>query len=244
MTSARPPAETDPDSDIEAARLAEIMKAFGNPLRIEILRQLKWPRTLGEIRVQPARRGGGRSDRLVNRVTVKHHLDQLLAIGAVQIRRLERGGGQPVDHYVVDQRHLFVLGEELHKMARIRPQADVLDGTAPTDARPPEVDAPGAKLVLVNGTYEGAVFPLRAGRDAWGVGRRRDAAVCLDYDPYVSLDHALVVRTADGFGVEDVPRARNRTQVNWRPLPPGGAAPLRRGDVVGVGRSLLLFLDA
>lgn len=232
------------DAGIDAERLAEIMRAFANPLRIEILRQLKWPRTLGEIHVRPTRRGGGRSDRLVNRVTVKHHLDQLLAVGAVQVRRMERGG-HLVDHYVVQQRQLFVLGEEMHKMARIRPQApDILDGTAPADARPPDVAAPGPKLVLVNGTYEGTVFPLEVARRAWAIGRRREAPVCLDYDPYVSLEHARVVRAGAGFRVEDVASARNRTRVNWRALPAGDGADLRCGDVIGVGRSLLLFLDA
>lgn len=232
-----------PDDPLDAEKLAAVMKAFGNPLRIEILRQLKWPKTLGEIRVQPTRRGGGRSDRSVNRVTVKHHLAQLMSIGAVQVRRLPRGD-QTMDHYLVDHRQLFVLGEELHKMARIRPQADLVEGTVPAPQGPPDVATPGAKLVLVNGTYEGRVFPLADGRQDWLVGRRREAAVCLDHDPFVSLEHARLTREGRRFRVADVASARNRTQVNWRPLPAGGSQDLQRGDVVAVGRSLLLFLDA
>ncbi len=225
--------------------MAVIMRAFANPVRIEILLQLKVPRVLGEIRVTPNRKGGGRSDRFINRVTVKHHLDYLISIGAVQTRRLLRGS-QYVDHYIVNHRQLFTLGEELHQMARIRPQSsEAVDGTVPIAPAQPNLAMPGAKLVLVNGTYEGAVFLLgpRPSQTSWSVGRRRSSTVCLDYDPYVSLEHAEIRAVADCFSVHDVPTARNRTRINWNPLDQGASCPLKGGDLIGVGRSLLLFLN-
>lgn len=69
-------------------------------------------------------------------------------------------------------------------------------------------------------------------------------AVCLDYDPYVSLENAAVARAGDGFDVSDLPQSKNGTAVNWEVLPKGGRRELRPGDLIGVGRSLLLFLSA
>lgn len=39
----------------------------------------------------------------------------------------------------------------------------------------------------------------------------------------------------------DLPGNRNGTLLNWKPLARGGVAELKAGDVVGVGRSLLVF---
>ncbi|HLF17204.1 MAG TPA: FHA domain-containing protein [Candidatus Thermoplasmatota archaeon] len=231
--------------EVEPHRLAEIMRVFANPVRIEILRQLRSPRTLAEIRVHPHRQGGGRSDRTVNVATVRHHLKKLIAIGAVQSRRVLRDG-EYLDHYCVNHRQLFALTEELRSMGRIRPQGlGVLDGTVPADAKAPQDARPGPRLIIVNGTYEGKVYRLGDAPQhvpSWTIGRHPESGVCLDYDPYVSLAQAEIRRHGAEFHVHDLPSARNRTQVNWEPLPAGGSRSLAPGDVLGVGRSLLLFL--
>jgi len=63
----------------------------------------------------------------------------------------------------------------------------------------------------------------------------------LAYDPYVSHRHAEVVRRADEHRLIDLRTARNGTYLNWRRMPPGGDSVLQPGDIVGVGRSLLVF---
>lgn len=227
---------------IESEHLADVMKALANPVRIDLLKALRQAKTLGEIRLRPRR--GGSSDgleRIMSRVTVKQHLDQLMAIGVVQTRSIVRDG-RPLDHYIVDHRQLFALTEELRQMARLRPQGEMLDGTQPAPAANPMAQ-PGAKLALVNGTYEGRVFPLPAvGRSSrWSIGRRANSSVCLDYDPYVSLQNSEVVCTGGVYTIVDLPQSRNGTMVNWVTLPKGVPQRLESGDVIGVGRSTMVF---
>jgi DNA-binding transcriptional ArsR family regulator len=232
-----PPAEaSDPQ------RVARMLKALASPVRIELLRLLTAPRTLAEIRLRPGRRDQGRAGRAMSSVTVRQHLGHLLEIGAIQVVPLTRDGRRR-NHFLVHHRQLFALTEELRQLARIRPDVDLLlDGTQPGPAPPPP--QPGARLTLVNGAREGQVFPLRAPRQGWLVGRRPDAEILLDYDPYVSLENTRVLRTADGFEVVDLPGSRNGTTLNWAPLPKGRPQALATGDVVGVGRSTLVFRSA
>jgi predicted component of type VI protein secretion system len=91
---------------------------------------------------------------------------------------------------------------------------------------------------------EGRFFALepRPGR-AWRIGRRAGSEVCLDYDGYLSQLNSRIRFAAGRFVVEDVAGNRNGTRVNWAPLPPGGERTLSAGDLVGVGRSLLLFRE-
>jgi pSer/pThr/pTyr-binding forkhead associated (FHA) protein len=101
--------------------------------------------------------------------------------------------------------------------------------------------------VLVHGVHEGHVFPLRAppaaGGRGWIVGRAKDAAVSLDYDPYVSIENSEILRVGRQFRILDLRTSKNGTLLNWKRLPVGGESPLRTGDVIGVGRSLLLFRE-
>ncbi|HLE47820.1 MAG TPA: FHA domain-containing protein, partial [Candidatus Thermoplasmatota archaeon] len=102
----------------------------------------------------------------------------------------------------------------------------------------------GPRLVLVHGLYEGksyALDPRLAPEGEWRIGRRRGIAVSLDYDPYISLENSVVRRTGDKLTIEDLPGSKNGTSVNWEPLAKGRAHVLKPVDVIGVGRSLLVF---
>ncbi|MGA3218248.1 MAG: FHA domain-containing protein [Acidimicrobiales bacterium] len=68
------------------------------------------------------------------------------------------------------------------------------------------------------------------------IGRAPGCAVALPSDTFVSQLHARVFRRGDDYWVEDL-GSTNGTLVNGRKL--DGAVPLRRGDRVQVGRSVL-----
>jgi hypothetical protein len=232
-----PPAEGS-----DRQRVARMLKALASPVRLELLKVLTSPRTLAEIRLAPARRDQGRPGRPMNSVTVRQHLGYLLEIGAIQVVSLTRDGKRR-NHFLVNHRQLFALTEELRQLARIRPETDLLlDGTQPGPSLPPPRQ-PGATLTLVNGVREGQVFALKGptGGRGWVIGRQSDADILLDYDPYVSLENTRVFQAGARFKVMDLPGSRNGTTLNWSPLPKGHLHPLATGDVVGVGRSTLVF---
>lgn len=226
----------------DAARLAAMMKALASPVRLELLQSLRAPRMLGEIRLQPRRRDGSGPGRTMNRVSVRGHLDSLLAIGAVREVSVQRDG-RLAKHFVLDYGQLFALTEELRQLARLQPEGGVLDGTmlGPPTGPPPLSERP--HLVLANGLREGEAFPLRSTlrRQEWLVGRSPDADVCLEYDPYASMENSQVVLEGGRFSLVDLPSSRNGTTLNWEPLERGQPRPLSNGDVVGVGRSVLVF---
>ncbi len=80
---------------------------------------------------------------------------------------------------------------------------------------------------------------LGSGR-GWAVGRKPGLPVSLEYDPYVSLVNSEVLPVGDRYLLADLGSSKNGTWLNWRPV---GAepVPLTQGDVIGVGRSLLVF---
>lgn len=227
-------------------QVAEILQALANPVRMQLLRILKTPHALGEIRLAPRRKeSGGTPARLMSRVTVRQHLDKLLAVGAVKALDTTRDGRRTT-LYQLNHRQLFALNEELKELARMRAPLEILDGTQPAPAAPmPRQEHPAAPaLVAMNGVHEGRIWPLDSSKKAWTIGRRRQADICLDYDPYLSQENSEIRLDGRRLVVHDLPGNRNGTRVNWLPLPAGGSSPLRAGDVVGVGRSLLLVRDA
>lgn len=225
----------------ETPSVADIMKALGNPVRMQMLSILRSPRTLGEIEVAPMRQDeAGSPGRSMSRVSVRQHLEQLIAIGAVKQVAGVRDG-RSVALYQVNHRQLFALTEELRELGRLRPDQDLIaDGTAAGPASPPPARH-GARLVLMNGAFEGKTFPLGNGAQVWTIGRARTATVCLDYDPYLSLQNSELRFARGTFTLHDVPGNRNGTRLNWEELPKGGSRALASGDVIGVGRSQLLF---
>lgn len=230
-------------SAVEYDKLSQYLKALSNPNRLEILEKLRFPKVSSEIRLTPKRREDALSaQRTISRQAVEEHLEVLEAIGVVT-RRTGQRGGRAVDEYVMNHQHLFAVIEELRKLTALRANSlEDAGATLDTEAQAAGRWEAGPKLVLVSGPWEGKVVPL-AGDGTWVLGRRRGAAVALDYDPFVSQENTQVVRDKDGWFVVDLAGSKNGTHLNFAPLPKGERQPLRHGDVVGVGRTLLVFRE-
>lgn len=227
------PAQADPAT----AAFSGALQALGTPARVYLLRELRTPKTVTEIDL---RLPGGRP---LARQTVKQHLDRLADIGMVVAREAERAHGRAVE-YVVNHQAIFSLGEDVRALARLRP-TEAPPGLTQVAPRPSEaVRRSGPHLLLVKGLDEGQVFdlgpPARAGAE-WVIGRKRGLPVSLDFDAFVSAENTRIAWDGKRHLVEDLPHSRNGTLLNYRPLEKGRPHPLERGDVIGVGRSALVF---
>lgn len=225
-------------------RLAQALAVIGSQVRLQLLRELRRPRTITEIRLNATEgsRGEGGAGRPLARQTVREHLDKLIDLGLVVSQETERAQGPTVE-YALNHAAVFALAEEVRGLARLRPLHDLtietIDGQAAT--LPPEPEPPC--MVLVHGLEEGRWFSLDAAPGArWTIGRRRGLHLPLDFDPYVSGEHACIDHSSAGYEIVDLDTNRNGTMVNFRRLAPGASRPLMTGDLVGVGRSLLLFI--
>ena len=220
--------------------LSRSLTAIAHPSRLALLRQLRTPRTLREIQL-PA---PDEPDRSISRQAVREHLDRLLAIGVVHAREATRDYGETTE-YSLNHQAIYALAEEFRGLARLRPSFEPVGVTVARRPGAAEPRAPeGPCLVLVKGLDEGRSFPLVAqpgGSRQWTIGRRRGLDVSLDFDPFVSTENALVVWEDDAFAVQDLPDSRNGTTLNFAPLEKGERRGLRTSDVIGVGRSLLVF---
>lgn len=232
--------------DEREVALARLLESLANPTRLTLLRHVRSPRLLSEIRLRAEQaRDGLNPNRPMARQGVRHHLDSLLESGFIRRRESWRGE-QPVDEYLVNHQRLFAIAEDFRALAGLRPSDLSWDEqTATLDDGPARPHAPGPQLLIVHGLAEGHAFVLKEenGKSEWIVGRRPGLQISLDYDPFVSSEHARILREGDRFLVEDFPQSRNGTTLNWRMLPRGGRAELKHGNVVGVGRSLLLFWE-
>jgi len=250
MTNGAPPSESiGPRRGVDYAQLEGYLKGLAYANRLELLELLQQPRTLDEIHLQPSiAQAGINPDRPITRQAVQNHLDRLIEMGLVQVGTTERKGKRPMNEYRVDHSRLFAVVEDLRKLATIESGAPLDPYTtieAPHGKSPAWIEGP--KLVLVHGVNEGKAFPLRLA-DAksprgWVIGRGKECQVRLAYDPFVSTENAEVLRTEQGFRLLDLRTSRNGTFLNWRRLPVGAEVPLGCGDVIGVGRSLLVFRD-
>lgn len=239
----------EPAGDVEYERLEANLKLLAYATRLELLRLLRRPKTLDEIRLTPGSSQAGDSpERPISRQAVQNHLDQLADAGLVRVGFTDRKGKRLVQEFGADAARLFAVVEELRKIV-------TWEGDAPDAATRTETLAgstalaweEGAKLVLVHGVQEGRAFPLRhaemTGGRGWIVGRAGSAHVSLEYDPYVSSENAEILHVGNQYRLLDLRTSRNGTFLNWTRLPVGGEVPLRSGDVVGVGRSLLVFRE-
>lgn len=231
---------------IDFVLLAEYLAALAYPARLELLEALRTPRTLGEIRLSPHRATPGTAPaRSAARPTVLAHLNKLVEADLIRAEKVPQAGRE-VPCYVVNPQKLYVLTEELRRITvQHAGRGPAGDMTGTLGSAPRVQAAKGPRLVLVHGAYEGKSFPLdRASgpEDSWVIGRKRGLAVSLDYDPYVSLENAVVAKRGDGrFVLTDLRESKNGTAVNWAPLPKGGSHVLEPADVIGLGRSLLNF---
>lgn len=230
---------------IDHAMLAEALAALAYPVRLELLDTLRFPKTLSEIEVQARGTYGGASpDRPLSTSTVRGHLAQLVEEGLVEVETVEKGGRE-VPRYAVVPARLYGLTEELRRLSvHYAGRGAHQDATGTVQAPVEGDELEGPRLVLAHGVYEGKAFPLdgtTAQGGVWTIGRNPGLPVCLDYDPFVSGENAVVEPAGDGFRIRDL-GSKNGTRVNWRFLGPGEARELRAGDLIGVGRSLLVFV--
>lgn len=245
LAGAMPPSARAP---IDHEALSEALAALAYPLRLELLEVLGVPLTLSEIKVRPRRRDADAEPAAAAaKQTVAAHLERLVEAGIVT-RAASVEGGREVPTFAVDPQRLYAITEDLRRLSvrhsgRGRP-ADQTGTLVEPRAR---ARAAGPRLVLAHGVYEGASYMLERARmedGGWTIGRRWDAAVALDYDPFVSSAHARVEPDGRGMRLVDLPANKNGTMLNWDALERGGSALLARGDVIGVGRSLLIYYDA
>ncbi len=224
--------------------LAARLGVLANPVRIAVLRALRVPRRLRDVRVgapatdvAPERPRGA----ILARQTVKDHLERLVQIGAVHVRPgTDEGAGA---EYVVNHQTLWAISEEFRRLAILRSASDLEVGTREKAAGSADELPDGPCLVLVKGLPEGAIYRLAADGPIgeWVIGRRRSLDVPLDFDPFVSAENSVVRRDGAKFSVEDLEGSQNGTWVNFAKLPARERRELRSGDVIGVGCSILLF---
>lgn len=229
-------------ADDDLAALADLLQVLASPARLALLAQLQRPRGVGELVVQPTREDEGLSpERPLSRQAVERHLDILVQAGLVTWREPE--GGSRNKQFVLHHARLFAAVEELRALTRLRATTSSPEETIPlkgTQAPPPDPDAvAGPRFVLLRGVPEWRVLPVPEGESA--LGRGSDVPLRLDHDPFVSGRHCILRRDAAGVELVDAGASRNGTSLNGRRLE--GKVRLRRGHVVGVGRSLLLYLD-
>lgn len=233
----------------DVVRLAEYLKALGNPNRLELLHALRSPRSVREIELRPETvKEGENPDRAISHQAVRDHLARLRAIGVLVVERVEREGNI-VDEYVLNHPKLFAIVEELRLLGELRaakvesPEEKTLGASRASV----HSDERGPHFLLVRGQGEGRVFALKkenlSADRGWIVGRKQGLAVALDYDPFVSSENAEVLRDGASFVIRDLPASRNGTIVNFEPLARGTTTPLRHGDVVSVGRTHLVFRE-
>jgi hypothetical protein len=232
------------DGGSDLSQLAQHLSALAYPARLELMGILRFPRLVSEIRLAPQRVAPGENrDRPSAKPTVQAHLDKLVESDFLRVEDVG-SGGRKVFRYSVNANKFYALVEDLRRLNTIyagRGGGSEETGTLAHSSVSPA--ATGPRLVLVHGVYEGKTYSfdkLEPVEGRWLIGRQRSAAVSLDYDGYVSSEHAAITTSGGRFYVRDL-NSKNGTFVNWKPVPPGGAVALQPADVVGVGRSLLVF---
>lgn len=236
------PAAPRPPIDYHA--LAELLKALAYPARLELLDLLRAPKTVRDVRLNPQRSGLWESpDRPAARQTVQLHLDKLLETDLVRAETGEQDGRQ-VPFYIANPAKLYVIMEAMRSLlVRYAGRGLEPDHTATVSAAAAGAATRGPRVVLVHGVYEGKAYPLTpsTAKDArWTIGRAKGLAVSLDYDPFVSHETAVITKDGPGFAITDL-GSKNGTWLNWVPLGSGETRTLEAADVIGVGRSLLVF---
>lgn len=237
-------------SQIDADALEQNLKVLAFANRIELLSILRTPRALDEIDLMPTiSQAGANPERNISRQAVRNHIEKLMEVGLVRMRMSERRGHKgrrSVQEYFVDHARLFAVVDELRRLSLIHTKVEPDPFATSTLEQIGEPTWPdGLKVIVVRGTQEGRALPLRhtdlQAPRGWVIGRSPRCAVRLEYDPYISSENSEIVHDADGYRLLDMRNARNGTFLNWRRLPVGGEVRLRSGDIIGVGRSLLLF---
>lgn len=233
----RPP--TPPRWDIDFVGLARDLSPLGSATRLRLLNYLTTPRYLEEVATFLE----------MNRYAAKKHLDQLLETGVVSKAPAQRAEGLVIEYRIVPEK-LFEVFDAMRALGTLRPLGGPLEDLARTKAvvgvpRDRRAEAETPRLIVVYGVDLGATVPLARGpakEDAWSIGRDPECALQLRSDPFASGRHAEIQRVAGAFQVTDL-FSTNGTLVDWERITPGKATPLANGQVLGVGKTLLLFRD-
>lgn len=217
--------------DIDFESLAEDLKPLSNPKRLRLLHFLTEPHYLEEIA----------SELKMARQSAQKHVDRLLEGGYIEKQQGQRDSG-PVTEYILRPQKLFTIHEEFGKLGVLEPttEDDKLTRTQLSSTQPAAGGAGDVpRLRVVHGRTLGTTFEL-AGDGPWMVGRDPKGDVTLDYDPFASNRHAEIEREDAGFAITDA-YSTNGTMLNWEALEKGQTVPLEHGDVVGVGKTLMVF---
>ncbi|HWH08826.1 MAG TPA: hypothetical protein VNX21_06465 [Candidatus Thermoplasmatota archaeon] len=100
--------------------LALVLEVLGNENRLDLLEQLRTPRTVSEIELTPAQtREGENPERLISRQAIRAHLARLADIGVVYTRKARRGAAT-VDEYALNHARLYALFEDLRSLATLQ----------------------------------------------------------------------------------------------------------------------------
>ncbi|MDX1611748.1 MAG: helix-turn-helix domain-containing protein [Candidatus Thermoplasmatota archaeon] len=229
---------------------AEYFKALGYPNRLQLLALLQEPRTLDEIDLSPVQQAMGQDgSRQLTRQGILYHLNQLVDLGIVDVAKTS-DGPRIKNRYDLNRANVYGVAELLKDLALGRVEA----GAARPEPTPPvshdkglhPAEMPHPHMVLVHGLEVGRSFPLNPldlrGRErGWVIGTSQMADIPLRYDPYLEGQAAEVLHQEGSYEILDLRTSEVRTQVNWVPLERGATMRLEPGDVVGLGRSLLVF---
>ncbi len=234
---------------VDSVRLEASLKVLAYANRLDLLAMLREPHTLEEIRLEPGpAKAGERPERPISRQAVAYHLQQLVEAGLIRSAPTQREGKKTLNEFSVEQANLYALVEDFRRLSTLgATKKQPLTETVGMEANALEPWNPGAKIVLVHGVYEGKAYPLNQATAkpprGWVIGRRASSHVCLSYDPYVSNENAEVLQRRDGMHLLDLRSSRNGTFLNWERIKPGEEVPLAAGDIIGVGRSLLVYKE-
>ncbi len=96
-------------------------------------------------------------------------------------------------------------------------------------------------LVLRDGDEQQRIVELTADRSPLTIGRQATSAVALTWDEEVSRAHADIECIGDVWTLVDDGRSRNGSFVNGERV--HGRRPLRHGDVLAIGRTLMTYVS-
>ena len=248
------PGPAAPPESVDTTRLSLVVSALANKQRLDILRQLVQPKNVSEIKVfreEADPKGGAARMVPLTRQAILSHIEKLEEVNLVGTRVAQKEGAHTKEYFLRED-HLFMVLEEIRalgNLAMTAPTEGLPDRTLVRKAEPAKTEGPDAlaHLVLIRGIREGRVFPLHSKDPSqWWVGRERkvgdeEVDVPLEYDLFISRKHAVVKYDDKRWTLRDA-ESLNGTTVNWSKLLRGGEeVELKNGDVIGVGRSLLLF---
>lgn len=218
---------TGPDGTVNVEGLAGTLTVLANPTRLLLLDRLGQPRFASDLENELG----------LTRQALKKHLDQLVGAGLVDVRPSRRGVF-PAAEYAASARGLFAFKEDVLALALPPGASPGSLPTRPAQALAGPLGARGPGLLVVHGHRRGEWLPL-AGRSEFALGRDEKNDIALPWDPFASGKHALL-RAGPGWSLTDL-HASNRTYVNFEPLAPGESRTLLAGDVIGLGRTLLVL---